>query len=169
MESRVPHVVDGWYPLGEPRARTDDEVFEALAAAVFQARFRPAVVRTRWPAIRRAFAEFRLREVARWPDSEAERLLEAPGMIRSPKKVRACLRNSRQLARLSDLHGNLVAYLDSFAPDLEALAADIDGWASYVGAPSIRWFLTCVGLPSRWARRAAAAPEPKPTQDGATR
>ncbi len=88
--------------------------------------------------------------VARWPDSEQERLLEAPGIIRSPKKVVATLRNARDLAERRDRFGSVRAYLDSFAPDLEALVEELDSWAHYVGAPSLRWFLGCVGIPARW-------------------
>jgi 3-methyladenine DNA glycosylase Tag len=143
-------VVPGWCPLESSGATSDAEHFEALTAAVFQARFRPEIVRARWPAIRGAFAHFELDLVARWPDAEQERLLGAPGMIRSPKKVVATLRNARDLAERRAPFGSVRAYLDSFAPELEALVEELDSWAHYVGAPSLRWFLGCVGVPARW-------------------
>ena len=119
---------------------SDDELFELLAAAVFQARFRPEIVRARWPAIRDAFAGFRLDEVARWPDERAVALLGAPGMIRSPKKIRATLRNARDLRARGARGGGALAYLASYADD-EALVEELDDWAHYVGAPSLRWFV----------------------------
>jgi DNA-3-methyladenine glycosylase I len=142
--------VRGWCPLEGLPADSDDEHFEALAAAVFQARFRPEIVRARWPSIRAAFADFRLQVVASWPDEATRSLLGAPGMIRNEKKITATLRNARALARLSARAGGVRAYLDAFAPDTESLVDEIDRWASYVGAPSIRWFLGCVGVPARW-------------------
>ena len=82
-----------WCPFENRHPETDNEYFEALAAAVFSARFKPDVVRKRWPSIRKAFAEFDLRLVASWPDSEVDRLLAYPGIIRNRKKVTAILRN----------------------------------------------------------------------------
>lgn len=143
----------GWCPLDGP-ARSDDELFEALTAAVFQARFSPEVVRRRWPAIRRAFADFSLAEVARWDDARVDELLAAPGIIRNRKKILATLRNARDLAALASEHGSAVAWLAHGArtPAVDgerALVHTVDEWAHYIGAPSIRWFLGCAGLVER--------------------
>jgi hypothetical protein len=48
------------------------------------------IVRVRWPSIRKAFVEFDLRLVASWPDTEVDRLLGSPGIIRNRKKVPLC-------------------------------------------------------------------------------
>jgi DNA-3-methyladenine glycosylase I len=130
---------------------SDDDYFEALTAAVFSMRFRAPIVAARWPHMRRALADFRLAEVAAWPDEAVERLLEAPGVIRNPKKLRATLRNARGLAARTAAHGSVAAYLESFRPDVEALVADLDGWVHYLGAPSLRFFLRCIGIQERWA------------------
>jgi DNA-3-methyladenine glycosylase I len=134
-------VVQGWNPLGGRPAASDDEVFEVLTAAVFQARFRPAVVRARWPCIRQAFAQFDLAVVARWPDLRLDELMQSPGMIRNRKKILATLRNARDLETLAMRFGSVLAYLRSFGGDAEALVRDVDTWAHYIGAPSIRWFV----------------------------
>lgn len=141
----TPYVVEGWNPLGGRPPASDDDVFELLTAAVFQARFRPAVVQARWPAIRQAFAQFALADVATWPDACVEALLQADGMIRNRKKVLATLRNARDLAARGAQHGSVLAYLRSFGGDLPALLRDVDGWAHYIGAPSIRWWLQVLG------------------------
>lgn len=137
--------VRGWCPFEGRRPATDDDYFEALTAAVFQARFNSDVVRQRWPHIREAFAGFDLDEVAAWPDSAVEELLLAPGIIRNRKKILATIRNARDLLARARQHGSVRAYLRS-AGDPDALAADIDTWAHYIGAPSIRWFLRCAGI-----------------------
>ncbi len=138
----------GWCPFEGRTPQTDDEFLEAITASVFEARFNPAIVRQRWPHIREAFVRFHLREVAGWPDSEAERLMSAPGIIRNKKKIVATLYNARELLGLVREHGSVRAYLDSFGGDRVALVAAIDQWAHYIGAPSIRWFLRCAGLGS---------------------
>lgn len=151
--------VRGWCPLERP-ARSDDEIFEALTAAVFQARFRPDVVRARWPAIRAAFAGFSLREVAGWTDEKVEALASKPGVIRNGKKLRATIRNARDLERRAREAGSALAYLDSFRPDVEALVRDLDEWAHYVGAPSLRSFVRCAGVLRRWGVPGSDVPPP---------
>jgi DNA-3-methyladenine glycosylase I len=134
-----------WCPFEGRVPRSDSEHLEALTAAVFSARFNPDIVRRRWPAIRTAFGEFQLDLVASWPDSEAERLLTYPGMIRNRKKVVATLRNARELVMRTVMHGSVRAYVDTFGSDTEALVRELDGWAHYAGAPSLRCYLKCLG------------------------
>lgn len=138
--------VAGWCPLAGAHAIGDDAVFEVLASAVFQARFRPDIVTARWPAIRSAFVGFALDRVSTWPDEEAERLLAAPGMIRNRKRVLAVLRNARALADVCREHGSFAAYAATFEGAPDVLVSDVDRWTHYIGAPSVRWFLRCVGL-----------------------
>ena len=140
-----------WCPFENRRPRTDNEYFEVLAAAVFSARFNPEIVRARWPSIRTAFAEFDLRLVASWPDSEADRLLAHPNIIRNRKKVAAILRNGRGLLKKAERYGAVRAYLDSYGGDECALVYELDRWMHYIGAPSIRCFLYCVGILERKA------------------
>lgn len=135
-----------WCPFEGRVPRSDDQHFEALTAAVFSARFNPDIVRIRWPSVRKAFGEFHLNLVASWPDSESERLLCYPGMIRSRKKVMATLRNARELAKRAFVHGSVQSYMDAFESDPEALVRELDGWAHYAGAPSLRCYLRCIGL-----------------------
>lgn len=144
----TPHIVTGWNPLAGDFPSHDDQVFELLTAAVFQARFRPDVVRTRWPKIRDGFAHFELEVVASWPDEKETELMEFLGMIRNPKKIRATLLNARELKALSRQYGNLQSYLRAFDRDQEALTRHIDTWAHYIGAPSIRWFVQACGTDS---------------------
>lgn len=145
--------VSGWCPLGGRRAEDDDEYFEALTAAVFECRFSSDIVRARWPSIRAAFAGLSLSTVAEWPDGEVDRLLLAPGIIRSRKKIAATLRNARDLFDRARRYGSVRAYFDTFRPDVAALVRELDGWAHYIGAPSIRWFLRCAGVVSAWSGR----------------
>jgi len=69
-------------------------------------------------------------------------------MIRNRKKVMATLRNARRLLQKAEGHGSVAAYLRAFET-VDALVADIDGWAHYIGAPSIRCFLRCAGVIAR--------------------
>jgi hypothetical protein len=138
--------VAGWCPLESRPARDDRDVFEALVAATMQARFRPDVIRRRWPDIRSAFAGFELDVVAAWSDDAVDTVLAHPGMVQNRKRVLAALRNARALALVRDRHGSFADYAASFHGDTDRLVVDIDRWAHFIGAPSIRWFLGCCGV-----------------------
>lgn len=147
----TPRIVPGWNPLTHP-ASSDDEVFELLSAAVFQARFSPEVVRQRWPAICQTFFGFDLARIAAWPDERVAVLMANPRIIRNEKKLRAVLRNARDLQQRVLQHGGTLAYLHSLGDDEDASVRAIDTWAHYIGAPSIRWFVRALraranGLP----------------------
>jgi 3-methyladenine DNA glycosylase Tag len=141
----IPHA-PCWCPFEDRTPCSDDDHFEALTAAVFSARFNPTIVCRRWPSIRQAFADFHLRDVASWSDGEAEQILAYPGMIRNRKKVMATLRNARELLDKVRAHGSVQSYLASFGTDTQALLNELDGWVYYIGAPSLRCYLHCVGL-----------------------
>lgn len=66
--------------------------------------------------------------------------MAAVGMSRNEEKIRAALRNARDLLVRSRQFGSAGAYVQSFGSDLEAMVRDIDTWAHYIGTPSIRRF-----------------------------
>lgn len=162
MGVRSTEVLAGWCPFEGRPCKTDDAYFAALTAAVFEARFRPDVVRARWDALRQAFAGFSLRTVSTWNDDAVDALLAAPGIIRNPKKIRATLRNARDLRARVERYGSVARYVDAFRPDLEALVRDLDEWAHYIGAPSIRFFVCCAGIERRWKTLFDWQPAPDP-------
>lgn len=112
-----PRTAPCWCPLQEGGVRTDDEHFETLTAVV-----------------------------ASWPEQEIERLMQQPGIIRNRKKIVATLRNAGELMRLRRRYGSVQAYLKNARRGRSGLVQTVDGWAHYIGAPSIRCYLTCAGL-----------------------
>jgi len=106
--------------------------------------FNAEVVRRRWPAIRRSFADFNLMRVAAWSEDETDRLMRQPGMIRNRKKIVATLRNAVELARFAARYGGVRAYLDRLQRNGRGAPSVIDRWAHYIGRPSIRCYLDCV-------------------------
>ena len=116
-------------------------MFALLAAAVFQARFRPDLVRARWPALQRACAGFTLATVARWPDARVADLLAADGVIRNEKKLRATLRTPASWPRAAAPRA--ARWPTCAASAARTLVRERDGWAHYIGAPSVRAPWSC--------------------------
>ena len=98
-----------------PRAKPegDNGYFEHLTRAVFQAGFSWVVIRDKWPGFAQAFDGFSVEAVARYEDTDVDRLLNDPGIVRNGRKIVATLENARTIQRLSDTHGSFHDYLRS--------------------------------------------------------
>ncbi|WP_435600649.1 DNA-3-methyladenine glycosylase I [Streptomyces sp. C10-9-1] len=99
----------------------DDELFERLCLEAFQSGLSWITILRRREGFRRAFAGFRIAEVARFTEADAERLLGDPGIIRNRAKVEATLANARVLADWPA--GKLDALIWSHAPAAEGRPA----------------------------------------------
>lgn len=91
----------------------DDALFERLCLEAFQAGLSWSLVLRRRPALRAAFAGFRMAEVAEFSDRDLERLASDPALIRNRKKIWAVVRNARVGLQVP---GGLSDHLWRFAP-----------------------------------------------------
>ncbi|MGV9283016.1 DNA-3-methyladenine glycosylase I [Streptomyces sp. NPDC003730] len=102
---------DEW---GRP-VRGDDALYERLSLEAFQSGLSWITILRRRTGFRRAFAGFRIAEVAAFTDADRERLLADAGIIRNRAKIDATLANARVLADWAP--GDLDALIWSYAPD----------------------------------------------------
>ncbi|MFE4051490.1 DNA-3-methyladenine glycosylase I [Streptomyces sp. YIM B13518] len=93
----------------------DDALFERLSLEAFQSGLSWITILRRRPGFRAAFAGFKIAEVAEFTDTDRERLLADPGIIRNRAKIDATLANARELAGWAP--GDLDALIWSHAPD----------------------------------------------------
>ncbi|MFI6769819.1 DNA-3-methyladenine glycosylase I [Streptomyces sp. NPDC050355] len=93
----------------------DDALFERMTLEAFQSGLSWITILRRRPGFRAAFAGFRIAEVARFTEADAERLLADPGIIRNRAKIAATINNAQVAAELSG--GELDELIWSYAPD----------------------------------------------------
>lgn len=93
----------------------DDGYFEALTREVFGAGLNDAVVEARWPAFRRAFADFSIERVAAFGAGDLARLLQDAGIVRNGRKIEATIANARTWRDLVAEHGSARAWLATTA------------------------------------------------------
>ncbi|AXG80090.1 DNA-3-methyladenine glycosylase I [Streptomyces paludis] len=93
----------------------DDALFERLCLEAFQSGLSWITILRRRETFRTAFASFGIAAVAEFTDTDRERLLADPGIIRNRAKVDATLANARVLADWSA--GELDELIWSYAPD----------------------------------------------------
>ncbi|BFO15058.1 DNA-3-methyladenine glycosylase I [Streptomyces sp. KM77-8] len=99
----------------------DDALFERLSLEAFQSGLSWITILRRRPGFRAAFAGFSIAEVARFTDTDRERLLADTGIIRNRAKIDATLANARELATWAP--GDLDTLIWSHAPAPDARPA----------------------------------------------
>ncbi|RAJ71512.1 DNA-3-methyladenine glycosylase I [Streptomyces sp. Amel2xB2] len=95
----------------------DDALYERLCLEAFQSGLSWLTILRRREGFRRAFAGFRIAEVAAFTEADEERLLGDAGIIRNRAKIQAAVANAKVASALGE--GELDALIWSFAPDPE--------------------------------------------------
>jgi hypothetical protein len=132
----VPEVID-------PRRLGD--YLEVMTRAVFQAGLSWRQIARHWEAYRAAFADFDVPTIAAFGDEDVERILKTPGILRSPRKVLATIRNARSMLEL-DRECGFPSYLRGF-DDYALLSKDLKRRFAFMGEMNAWYFLFRVREP----------------------
>lgn len=95
--------------------RDERGLYERVSLEAFQAGLSWATILRKRPAFRAAFHDFDPDIVAAYTDSDVERLLADPGIVRNRAKIRAAITNAKATIALRD-EGGLVDLVWSFTP-----------------------------------------------------
>jgi DNA-3-methyladenine glycosylase I len=146
----------------------DTRLFEKLCLEGFQSGLSWLTILRKREAFRRAFAGFDFNRVARFGDSDVERLLADASIVRHRGKIEATINNARRAVDLVETEGSLAAYVWRFEPDpgtrpcvltwkalsklahtpeSQALAKELKarGWR-FVGPTTVYAFMQAMGL-----------------------
>lgn len=94
--------------------RDDDGLYERMTLEAFQSGLSWITILRKRPSFRAAFSGFDIEKVAAYGESDVDRLLADPGIVRNRAKIEAAIANARAAA---ELPGGIAALLWSFAPD----------------------------------------------------
>jgi DNA-3-methyladenine glycosylase I len=115
----APEIYRDYHDLewGRP-VRGDDALFERVSLEAFQSGLSWLVILRKREAFRKAFAQFRIAEVAEFTEADAERLLADEGIVRNRMKIEATIANAKAAAELAGTSsGGLSDFVWSFAPE----------------------------------------------------
>jgi len=96
--------------------RDEQGLYERLSLEAFQAGLSWATILRKRPAFRTAFADFDPEKVARFDDSDVERLLNDASIVRNQRKILATINSAHATIKLRD-KGGLADFIWSFQPD----------------------------------------------------
>jgi len=129
-----------------PRPKNDDGYFEEMSKMVFRAGLNWSVIEKKWPDIKRALANFSIDDVARFDDSDIDRLLKDDGMIRSAKKITGVIANAQAMQQVQQEFGSFLKYLHAVkAKGEEALLKDLRKRFAFLGESTSIMFRFGVG------------------------
>jgi DNA-3-methyladenine glycosylase I len=96
--------------------RDEQGLYERISLEAFQAGLSWATILRKRPAFREAFDGFDPDLVARYGETEVERLMADTGIVRNRAKIRAAITNANATIRLRD-QGGLAEFVWSFQPE----------------------------------------------------
>lgn len=91
----------------------DDELFGRLILEINQAGLSWLTVLKKQDNFREAFSHFNVAKIAAYDESDLERLLDNPGIIRNKLKINAVIHNAQQVLKLQKSHGSFHKWLQS--------------------------------------------------------
>ena len=94
----------------------ETHLFEMLILEGAQAGLSWQTILRKRSGYRKAFASFDVRRVARFDDSDRERLLNDAGIVRNRAKIAAAIGNARAFLDVQREFGSFRAYLDTIVP-----------------------------------------------------
>ena len=115
-----------------------------MTRAVFQAGLSWAAIDSQWEALREAFDDFDVPEVARYRAPDIERIMTTDGVLHSKRKIEATIKNAATILELDKEYKGFRNYLRSFG-SYDELTADLKRRFKFVGAISAYYFLYRVG------------------------
>jgi 3-methyladenine DNA glycosylase Tag len=96
-----------------PRVKpdSDEDYFEQLTKAVFQAGFSFKVVEQKWPDISEVFERFDFKKLAIWDEEKISSAIQNPKIIRNIKKIRGIVYNAQIFMEIVSDHGSFDKFL----------------------------------------------------------
>lgn len=107
------------------RPVTDDRrLFEKICLEGFQAGLSWLTILRKRENFRAAFANFDYERVAKFTDSDVNRLMQNAGIIRHKCKIESTIQNARQACEMVDEFGSFSNFFWGFVPDQEERPSD---------------------------------------------
>lgn len=128
------------------RPRNDDDYFERMSNAIFQAGLNWKMIQNKWPNFKKAFANFSIEKVSRFGEREVKGLMKDAGIVRNEKKIRSVILNAQGSLKLRKEFGSFSKYMGSFGTDHDRLIDDLRERFRHVGESSARTFLYMSGV-----------------------
>lgn len=153
---RVYHDFHYGFPLED-----DDELFGRLVLEINQAGLSWDLILKKQAAFRLAYSGFSIAAVAAYTETDRQRLLTNPGIVRNRLKIDAAIYNAAQIIHLQQEHGSFKNWIEQLHPQKK------EGWVKvfkkmfkFTGGEIVNEFLMSTGyLPGAHVETCVIYPE----------
>lgn len=125
--------------------RPDSYFYEILVRDIHNAGMKATIVTSKLPFIREALSNFEINKVANYSESDFQKLVANPKIIRHKGKLRACICNARAMSALSQEFGSFGEFLSCNKDDRE-LKRQLASKFMYVGETVASDYLKDIGM-----------------------
>lgn len=133
-------------PWSAKPPKDDNEYFERMSHAIFQAGLNWKMIENKWSGFKKAFSGFSINKVARYDEEQVKSLMKNKDIVRNEKKIRAAIYNAQEFLKLKKEYGSFRKYIDSFKQDHDRLMEDLQMKFKHLGEYSSRTFLWMSGV-----------------------
>jgi 3-methyladenine DNA glycosylase Tag len=126
--------------------RDDDEYFERMSHAIFQAGLNWEMVEKKWPSFRKAFSDFSVDKVARFSERKFNALMEDTSIVRNGAKIKSVIINANAFKKVRAEFGSFPKYIKSFHGDEARMADDLQQRFRHLGPSSARMYMWLIGM-----------------------
>lgn len=126
--------------------KSDDEYFERMTHALFQAGLNWKMIENKWPNFQKAFSNFSIKKVAKFDDKQVDGLMADQGIVRNGKKILSTIHNAQEFLKIEKEFGSFPDYMKSFKKNYDALQVDLQKRFQHLGESSSRTFLWMSGV-----------------------
>ena len=135
--------------------KNDNDYFERMSRVIFMPGLNWQTLDKKWPGIKKAFANFDVKKVAKFQESKVEELMANPEVIRNLLKIRAVIANAREIQAAVKEHGSFAKYLTALRREggEDGLRSAISKRFAFLGKGTTVIFLFSVGEDLPIARR----------------
>jgi DNA-3-methyladenine glycosylase I len=98
----------------------DNELFGRLIMEINQAGLSWEIILKKEDSFRKAYHGFSIEKVAAYGESDRERLLSDPGIIRNKLKINAAIENAKKILELQKEYGSFEKWLEHHQPSTKA-------------------------------------------------
>ncbi|MBI5197628.1 MAG: DNA-3-methyladenine glycosylase I [Nitrospirae bacterium] len=117
-----------------------------MSKVIFRSGLNWKMIENKWPHFRKAFEKFSIRKVARFDETDIDRLMQEDGIVRNYRKIAATVDNARTMSAIQREYGSFANWLDETRKGGEdALCRALGKQFSFMGESTAFFFLRCVG------------------------
>ncbi len=109
-QDKVYHDTEWGFPIHDDRLQ-----FESLSLEVLQCGLNWSLILKKREIFRQCFDDFDIDKVATYSDTDVQRILETPEMIRSERKIRAIINNAKCIQKIQAQYGSFSSYLWAYS------------------------------------------------------